>query len=74
MYKTVINNLQINGIETDPNQTQLIKEMSNVEKKDKSIFSKLKKNNLKRKSFYIWGDVGRGKTMITKTFLKLTKI
>ena len=61
MYETVINNLKKNGIKIDPIQSQLIKEMCNYENKDKSFFSKFKKDKLEIKSFYVWGDVGRGK-------------
>ena len=30
----------------------------------------LKKNKSSFKSFYVWGDVGRGKTVILKSFIK----
>ena len=73
MYETVFNNLKKNDIEIDPIQSQLIKEMCNYENKDKSFFSKFKKDKLEIKSFYVWGDVGRGKTLITNTFLSLLK-
>mgnify|MGYP000598183877 CR=1 FL=1 len=35
--------------------------------------SKFKKSKLDKTSFYIWGEVGRGKTLITKSFINQLK-
>ena len=38
------------------------------------MINKFKKRKFNKASFYIWGEVGRGKTLITKSFLNEIKI
>ena len=71
MIENIINNLISKGIQIDSKQTNLIKEMLETVQSEKNTVAKLIKNNSIKSSFYIWGDVGRGKTLITRCFLDL---
>ena len=71
MIENIINKLKSKGIEVDSKQTNLIKEMLRTAQSEKNTVTKLIKNNSIKSSFYIWGDVGRGKTLITRSFLDL---
>jgi len=69
MIQNIIDNLKNQGIEIDLAQSNLIQEMIEAIPQDKSFISKFKKNKLDKTSFYIWGEVGRGKTLVTKSFI-----
>ena len=69
MIQNIIDNLKNQGIEIDLAQSNLIQEMIEAIPQDKSFISKFKKSKLDKTSFYIWGEVGRGKTLITKSFI-----
>ena len=71
MIENIINNLISKGIQIDSKQTNLIKEMLETVQSEKNTVAKLIKNNSIKSSFYIWGDVGRGKTLIARSFLDL---
>ena len=66
--QNIIDKLKNQGVEPDLNQIKLVNALSDI--KFYSNFS-LKRFFLKESSFgiYIWGDVGRGKTLISKTYL-----
>ncbi len=64
------NNLEINN-----NQIRVIKKLENYSKNNfKSIFNKFFSKNLKQKGFYLFGDVGVGKTMILNFFFDQLKV
>lgn len=71
MIDSICNNLRKKGIEIDLIQLDLLKEMVNTIQLGKSSANTFKKNKSIKKSFYVWGDVGRGKTLITRSFLDL---
>ncbi len=71
MIKNILNNLNNKGIEINSQQTDLIREMYETVKPVNNTVNKLTKNKSMKCSFYIWGDVGRGKTLITRSFLDL---
>ena len=74
MLKNILDNLKKQGIEIDLTQSCLLKAMLDTISIDKSFTSnRLKNNKLTKKSFYVWGDVGRGKTLITRSFLDTIK-
>ena len=67
--QNIIDELKNQGAEPDLNQIKLINALSDIK-----FFKKFSLNRFfLKKSFgiYIWGDVGRGKTLISKTYLKL---
>ena len=74
MIQNIIDNLKNQGIEIDLAQSNLIKKMIESIPKEKSLINKFKKRKFNKASFYIWGEVGRGKTLITKSFLNEIKI
>ena len=56
-------------LEINPNQLEVIKKLEQYYKSNfKSFFSKLFSNQSSQKSFYLFGDVGVGKTMILNFF------
>ena len=71
MFKKIFNNLKERGIEVDSLQSNLIKEMVETVNQSNSDLNKLKTNKSIKRSFYIWGNVGRGKTLITRSFIDL---
>ena len=73
MIQNIIDNLKNQGIEIDLPQSNLIQKMIEALPRDKSFINKFKKNNLNKTSFYIWGEVGRGKTLIAKSFIQILK-
>jgi len=73
MIQNIIDNLKNQGIEIDLPQSNLIQKMIEALPQDKSFINKFKKNNLNKTSFYIWGEVGRGKTLIAKSFIQILK-
>ena len=67
--QNIIDELKNQGAEPDLNQIKLINVLSDIK-----FFKKFSLNKFfLKESFgiYIWGDVGRGKTLISKTYLKL---
>ena len=65
----IVDNLKDQNIEIDSAQIDLINKMSAALKKE------CDKSN--KKGFYVWGEVGRGKTLVMKSFfdtLKVSKI
>ncbi len=70
MIDYIIKKLKKRGIELDSAQLYLIHELVESIQPDKDLNNKLDGKSTK-KSFYVWGDVGRGKTLITKSFFNL---
>ena len=69
--QNIIDKLKNQGLEPNLNQIKLISVLNRVDLKKRKIF---KINRLKEDALdgiYIWGDVGRGKTLITKEYLSL---
>lgn len=69
--QNIIDELKNQGAEPDLNQIKLINALSDIK-----FFKKFSLNKFfLKESFgiYIWGDVGRGKTLISKTYLKLKR-
>ena len=63
------NNLEINN-----NQIQVIKKLEDYSKNNfKSLISKIFSKNYSQKGFYLFGDVGVGKTMILNFFFEQIK-
>ncbi len=61
-----------NNLEINKNQVLVIKELENYYKKNfKSFISELFSKEYSKKSFYLYGDVGVGKTMILNFFFNL---
>ena len=57
-------------LEVNPNQIETIKKLEQFYKSNfKSFFLKLFSKKLSQKGFYLYGDVGVGKTMILNFFL-----
>ena len=69
MIQNIIDNLKNQGIEIDLAQSNLIQKMIEAVPQEKSFINKFKKNKLDKTGFYIWGEVGRGKTLIAKSFI-----
>ena len=62
------------NFEINQNQINVIKKLQEYHKKNfKSFFSKLFSKNNSKKSFYLYGDVGVGKTMILNFFFDQIK-
>ena len=68
--QNIIDELKNQGIKPDSSQIILIDNLCSIEFNKKSIFNLRIKKNIKNSGIYIWGDVGRGKTLITQTFIK----
>ena len=68
LAKNIIDNLKNQGTNPDFNQINLINSLCEI-KLHKTFF--LKNKNL---GLYIWGDVGRGKTFIVKSYLNQLKL
>ncbi len=69
MIQEIVDNLKDQNIEIDSAQIDLVNKMSAALNKEYD------KSN--KKGFYVWGDVGRGKTLVMKSFfdtLKVSKI
>ena len=64
--QNIIDKLKNQGLEPNLNQIKLISNLNRINLKKRNIFKIiwLKDDALNR--IYIWGDVGRGKTLITK--------
>ena len=70
MLQNIIDDLKNQGIEPDLAQSNLLRELINTTPRNKSLINRIKKKKSQIRSFYVWGDVGRGKTLILKTFIK----
>ena len=71
MFKSqnIIDELKNQGIEPDSSQVQLINQLCSI-KFNKNNFLNFKfLKNTSSSGMYIWGEVGRGKTLITNAFL-----
>ncbi len=63
-----------NNLEKNINQIQIIKELENYRKNNfKSFISKIFSKKINKKCFYLFGDVGVGKTMIFNFFFEKIK-
>jgi cell division protein ZapE len=69
MIQSIIHDLKSQDIQPDKGQLNLINNLISNYKVEKSIFNTLIKRG-KKKGAYVWGDVGRGKTAIIKSFMK----
>ena len=67
--QNIIDKLKNQGLEPNLNQIKLISNLNRINLKKRNIFkiNRLKDDALN--GIYIWGDVGRGKTLITKEYL-----
>ena len=64
-----------NNLEKNINQIQIIKELENYKKDNfKSFISKIFSKKFNHKCFYLFGDVGVGKTMILNFFFEKIKV
>ena len=70
MIEYIVKNLKKRKVELDSGQLDLIHKMIESIQPEKDLTNKLENKSAKR-CFYIWGKVGRGKTLITKTFFNL---
>ena len=70
MFEYIEKSLKKRGIELDSSQSDLIHKMIESIQPEKDLANKLE-NKDSKKGFYIWGDVGTGKTLVTKTFVNL---
>ena len=68
--QNIIDKLKNQGIEADASQIKLITELVELNIEKKGFLKTYLTNNIKKSGIYIWGDVGRGKTLISKTYLK----
>tara|TARA_Y100000996_G_scaffold403683_1_gene376911 strand:+ start:506 stop:1549 length:1044 start_codon:yes stop_codon:yes gene_type:complete len=64
--QNIIDDLKNQGVTLDLNQIDLLQKLSSLQNRKKSIFNN--KNN--NQGIYVWGDVGRGKTLIVQSFLR----
>ena len=68
--QNIIDELKNQGIEPDSSQIELIRKLCRI-RFNKNNFLNLKFfKNTSCSGIYIWGEVGRGKTLITNAFLK----
>tara|TARA_B100001093_G_C26847053_1_gene1023346 strand:- start:2987 stop:4018 length:1032 start_codon:yes stop_codon:yes gene_type:complete len=70
MFDYIIKSLKKRGIELDSGQSDLIHKLIESVQPEKDLKNKLEDNS-PNKGFYVWGDVGRGKTLIIKSFFNL---
>ena len=70
MFDYIEKSLKKRGIELDSSQSDLIYKMIESIQPKKDLTNGYE-NKDSKKGFYIWGDVGSGKTLITKTFVNL---
>ena len=71
--QNIIDALKNQGIKVDSAQLELINRLSKItlNKRMFSVINKLSGN--KNLGIYVWGDVGRGKTLIVNEYLKQLK-
>ena len=70
MLQNIIDDLKNQGIELDLAQSNLLSDLINTTPRNNSFINRIRKNKSFIRSFYVWGDVGRGKTLILKSFIK----
>ena len=70
--KNIIDALKNQGANPDFSQIKLIEKLCKMNISKKSTFKKIFSKDILQ-GIYIWGDVGRGKTLITKTYLRELK-
>ena len=70
MFEYIEKSLKKRGIKLDSEQSNLLHEMIQSIQPEKDLANKLENRSTKN-SFYVWGSVGRGKTLITKSFVNL---
>ena len=70
MFEYIEKSLKERGIELDSAQSDLMRKLIESIQPERDLTSKLE-NKTSKKGFYIWGDVGTGKTLITKSFINL---
>ena len=63
--QNIIDKLKNQGLKPNINQIELISKLNDIKIKKRKIFEP----NNSISGIYVWGDVGRGKTLITKEFL-----
>ena len=68
--QNIIDKLKNQGIAADASQIKLITELVDLNIEKKGFLKNYLTNNIKKSGIYIWGDVGRGKTLISKTYLQ----
>ncbi len=68
--QNIIDKLKNQGIDADSSQIKLITELIDLNINKKSFLKINLIKNMKKTGIYIWGDVGRGKTLISKTYLQ----
>ena len=68
--QNIIDKLKNQGIEADTSQIKLITELVDLNIKKKGFLETYLTKNIKKSGIYIWGDVGRGKTLVSKTYLQ----
>ena len=68
MSQNIIDNLKNQGVELDLAQLDMLMFMDKYAPKEKKLFSIRDKHNIN--GFYVWGKVGRGKTLIAKSFFE----
>ena len=67
--QNIIDKLKFQGLEPNLNQIKLITNLNSINLKKRSIFEIKRLKGDALNGIYIWGDVGRGKTLITKEYL-----
>ena len=69
LQKIFISHCNIQQLEVNSNQIETVKKLEQYYKENfKSYFSKLFSKKSSKKCFYLYGDVGVGKTMILNFF------
>ena len=68
--QNIIDKLKNQGIEADTSQIKLITELVDLNIRKKGFIEPYLTKNIKKSGIYIWGDVGRGKTLVSKTYLQ----
>ena len=63
--QNIIDKLKNQGLKPNINQIEFISKLNDIKIKKRKIFEPNNSNS----GIYVWGDVGRGKTLITKEFL-----
>ena len=67
--QNIIDKLKNQGLEPNLNQIKLISNLNRINLKKRNIFKINRSKDDALNGIYIWGDVGRGKTLITKEYL-----